>query len=352
MTAGITKEDRLLLVGEAAWHGLGTVIPRDSAPNVREGFRRTVPWEPRLIPIVWDRAGVATPVPDSRGIVADYGPVRPPRFLSTVGADYKLVSHEQLLMLAEAAEALGSEVKLETVGTTNGGRRIFLLLRVGRYGVGLNREDETSTYFALLNSYDGSTALRGFGTEVRIVCKNTFGGALTRADSDAVGFRIAHNVPDMDAAIEMARKAIGAGRLQLANMEAQANVLADTPLRSATVAEYFGRVSSVLFPAVATERPSDPTEAEAWERQRARAKDTVGKWMEELEHERQALVAGTAYAALEAVTHWADHGRPRVREGASDKLLGRGARIKFQARELALQLVGADEGSVPPPWHP
>ena len=69
------------------------------------------------------------------------------------------------------------------------------------------------------------------------------------------------------------------------------------------------------------------------------AKDLVLEWVAEFEHERQRLVQGTAYAALQAVTHWADHGRNRARDPAADRPTGRGAGIKAKARELALAVV-------------
>jgi phage/plasmid-like protein (TIGR03299 family) len=345
MAHRIESTDNLLLVGERAWHGLGIVIPT-SVP-IREGFRRAVPWNPVLEPIFQGYtepghvAPVVTtrPVPDAMGVVARlYG--ERDRYLATVGADYRLVTHEDVLALAEAAEQSSPDVKLETVGTTHGGRRLFLLLRIGSYGLGLNREDRTSTYLALLNSFDGSTALRGFGTEVRVVCANTYAAALGAADAESVGFRVLHSGADIRDRLDVARSAIATGQLQLARLEEGNRVLADRAMTIGSVGQYFGRVASILFPAVATDRPTDPKEGEAWERQRERARETVGQWVQEFEHERQALVSGTAYAALESVTYWADHLRPRVRDTAADRLTGRGARIKFQARELALAMAG------------
>jgi len=341
MSHAITNRDGLVLVGAPAWHGLGTVVERGGL-TVREGFRRAVPWEPVLVPLEW---GIGDAVPDARGVVAEtpnpLGPAFLPdrRFLATVSADYSLVTHEDVLALAEAAEAHPG-VQLETVGTTHGGRKLFLLLKVGSYGVGLNRDDRTSTYLALLNSFDSSTALRGFGTEVRIVCANTYGAALGAADGERVGFRIQHT-GDLTARLKAAEGMVAAGRLQLAELQSGAEFLAARDVTVAQAGEYFARVASIVFPAVAEERPADPKEGAAWDRQRERARETVGAWVRELEHERQALVAGTYYAALEAVTHWADHGRPRVQESAGDRLLGRGAQIKRVARRVALELAGA-----------
>lgn len=338
MAHRIESTDGLVLVGERAWHGLGVVVPREAGMTVREGFRRAVPWDPTLVPLYRDAPVGKLTIPDAQGVVARLAGQAgaPDRYLATVSRDYSLVTHEDVIGLAEMVEDRGA--KLETVGTTHGGRKLFLLLKVGQYGVGLIRADETSTYLALLNSFDGSTAFRGFGTEVRVVCANTYSAALGAADSAAVGFRIAHT-GDLTARVAAAGKALAAGRLQLAALEAEARAMAARQIDVRTAGEYFARVAAILYPAVAAERPADKREAEAWDRQRARARETVSAWVAELEHERQALVAGTLYAAHEAVTHWADHGRPRVREHAADCLIGRGAAIKLQARRAALAML-------------
>ena len=335
MAHRIESTDGLVLVGERAWHGLGVVVPRDAGLTVRDGFRRAVPWEPVLGPLWWGPDGSEL-VPDAQAVKAVPAAGGPHRYLATVSRDYSLVTHDDVIGLAELVEDRGA--KLETVGTTHGGRKLFLLLKVGTYGVGLNRADETSTYLALLNSFDGTTAFRGFGTEVRVVCANTYSAALGSADAAAVGFRIQHT-GDLTARVAAAGKAIEAGRLQLATLETEARAMASRSIDVQTAGKYFARVAAILYPAVATERPADPKEGEAWDRQRARARDTVSAWVAELEHERQALVGGTLYAAHEAITHWADHGRPRVRESAADRLLGRGAAIKLQARRAALAML-------------
>ena len=335
MAHEITADDGLILVGEPAWHGLGVVVPRDQGLGIREGFRRAIPWDPALIPLYLANQEL---VPDALGVVARMpDPEKPSRYIGTVSSKYALVTHEHVLELAEAVKVAAPQIELETVGTCAGGRKVFLLLKVGSYGVGLNKADMTSTYLALLNSYDGSTALRGFGTEVRVVCANTYAASLAKADGEAVGFRICHTGA-LGLRLEAAKKALQAGTLQLAQLEQEAGFLADQPITVAKAGEYFGKVAAILYPALATIRPADEKEAEAWDRQVERARETVSAWVCELEHERQALVSGTYYAALEAVTHWADHQRPRVKETAADRLFGRGAAIKMQAREAALVL--------------
>lgn len=333
MAHEITKDDDLILVGEPAWHRLGIQVPREAGLGVREWFRRVIPWNPMLVPIY---QGGGEPVPDAIGVVR-HQQGKPDKYLATVNAKYSLITHEQMIDIAEAAENAHPDVKLETVGSTHGGRRIFCLLRVGKYGIGLNKEDTVSTYLALLNSFDGSTSLRGFGSEVRIVCANTYAAALGAADGSRVGFRINHAGDTMER-IEAARAAVALGRLEGARLEEEASAMADRPMGIREVGEYFAKVSSILYPAVAMEKPADAKEAAAWERQRERARQLVTTWVTEIEHERQQLVSGTAYAAYSAVSHWCDHSRTRVREHAHDMLFGRGAAIKQQARKLALTI--------------
>lgn len=344
MSHGIQSTDQLILVGQPAWHGLGVVV--QEAPTVRQAFEQALPWEVQTVPALWRRprpytgwarSHVIEDAPGQVVLTTDHA-TGSSEAIAVVGPDFRPIHNRDLALLAETCEDV-SGGHVETIGSLRGRRSVFCLLRVGEYGVGLNGDDVTNTYLCLTLAHDGTRALRGFGTTVRVVCANTEAAALGAADAQRAGFAIRHS-GDVRARIEDARAAIQAGNLSLARHTEEDRALAGHPMTVAAVGDYFGRVSSILFPAVATERPADPKEAAAWERQRARARETVSAWVEELEHERQRLVSGTAYAALEAVTYWADHQRPRVRQVAADRLLGRGARIKAAAREAALAAVG------------
>ena len=80
-----------------------------------------------------------------------------------------------------------------------------------------------------------------------------------------------------------------------------------------------------------------------------RAAGIVGSWIENLGNERQAIsgIENTAWAALNAVTEWADHDRTIRRGDASvsvqdarlhSNILGSSAVFKTDALEIALEL--------------
>jgi len=66
---------------------------------------------------------------------------------------------------------LGSSLNFETVGSLNGGRRVWVLATLPEYiEVG---GDPVRPYVLLMNSHDGSTAVIAATTPVRVVCQNT-----------------------------------------------------------------------------------------------------------------------------------------------------------------------------------
>jgi phage/plasmid-like protein (TIGR03299 family) len=337
MSHAIESTDRLTLVGKPAWHGLGVVLP--SAPTVADAFRQALPWEVEVT-----RAHYHLPNNDGIGgrflgapgqvILARSNDGLETEPIAVVGPDFKPTTNADLASLATACEKDGRGI-IETIGSLRGRKSVFALMRVGSFGVGLNGDDETHQFLALTNSHDGTAALRCFGTSVRVVCANTLAAADTV--SKGAGITIRHT-GDMEAKLDSARKAIALGNLALAKQREEDRALASKDAGGVRgVANYFSKVASILYPAVALDRPEDPKDAQAWERARARAHNVVKLWVEEFNHERQALVSGSAYSALQAVTYWADHQRPRVQNVAHDRLLGRGANVKAQARKILVE---------------
>ena len=184
-----------------------------------------------------------------------------------------------------------------------------------------------------MNSHDGTRKVRGFDTNVRVVCANTEASAAGEADQAGRGFEFAHRA-SLSENMDGVRGALAAGQLWSNKRAQEDRALAGRSLTTDILGTLFGDIYTDAIGA--WDADPDPL---ARAKAEAKARRTVAAWVEEFEHERQALVPGTAYAALQSVTRWADHGRKRVRDVAQDRLLGRGASIKLTAREHALALI-------------
>ena len=118
---------------------------------------------------------------------------------------------------------IGSELHFETAGSLWGGRRVWVLGRLPEH-IELGG-DESATYVYVANSHDGSMAVTAAATPIRIVCANTLGAALRRAEH-GVGaqrtFRFRHT-GNLQAKFAEARQVLG----MTINYQAQFKALAD-----------------------------------------------------------------------------------------------------------------------------
>jgi phage/plasmid-like protein (TIGR03299 family) len=186
MSHGLTDKDWMLSVRERPWHGLGAVLERP----------------PRSIDEALDRSGLGWSVETAavhferrRAWRDDFGVVRPAELerapqhkatvrsdtgelLGLVGADYEPLDNRDAFRFLD--DLIGSELHFETAGSLSGGRRVWVLARLPDWvEVG---GDRSGTYLYVANAHDGSMAVTAAVTPVRIVCANTLGYALARAD--------------------------------------------------------------------------------------------------------------------------------------------------------------------------
>ncbi|MDY3769207.1 MAG: DUF932 domain-containing protein, partial [Lachnospiraceae bacterium] len=97
--------------------------------------------------------------------------------LGVVSDRYQVVQNEDAFAFTD--EMLGEGVKYETAGALQGGKKTFILARLPqRYIIA---GDEITPYFVIMNSHDGSCAIKAAMTPVRVVCQNTLNLAFRTA---------------------------------------------------------------------------------------------------------------------------------------------------------------------------
>jgi phage/plasmid-like protein (TIGR03299 family) len=100
-------------------------------------------------------------------------------------------------------------MQFETAGSLWGGRRVWVLAQLPEY-VELGG-DLSATYVYVANSHDGSMAVTGAVTPIRIVCANTLGAALHQAEHGVSAqrtFRFRHT-GNLQAKFAEARQVLG-----------------------------------------------------------------------------------------------------------------------------------------------
>lgn len=223
MAHNLTERDQMFTVREAAWHGLGEVLPEH--PTREEAQRIAHNWEPiseplyRGVPTITDEGELETRYEEVEGWK---GNVRSDtnHMLGVTSDTYELVGNNEMYEIAEALEGeSGGSVQYETGGSLKGGSKVWLLVRL-QEPLKINNDPLTATipYYSLQNAHDGSGSFRGQATMTRIVCDNT----AQMADFDArqrgteFTFRHSKNVKDR---ISEARVALTGWRESVENWQ-------------------------------------------------------------------------------------------------------------------------------------
>lgn len=181
MAHELTRYDGLYLAHQSAWHGLGTVWPANVTPE--EGLRISrIDWSVDQHPMLIQVGDRSVPVPGYRGNYrSDIDVADPASFLGMVSDNYNPVQNLALAKFCyDLRDAGAGEVTCETVGSIQGGRRVWFLLKTDAIKIG---GDEVVPYLLVSNSHDGSASVRITPTTVRVVCSNTLHMVVPRQDN-------------------------------------------------------------------------------------------------------------------------------------------------------------------------
>lgn len=331
MAHNITERDGMFTVREAAWHGLGEVLP--DYPTRQEAQQIAHPWEPvseplyRQVPEVAEDGTLTSRFEEVTGYVAnvrsDDGST-----LGIVSDTYQTVSNDEMYDIAEAieGEAKGS-VMFETGGSLKGGSKVWLLIRL-RDPLILREDPQTATipYYALQNAHDGSGAFRGQATMTRIVCDNTAQMADLDAQQRGTEF-VFHHTKNVRDRIEEARDALAGWRESVQAYRLMSEHLLDTRITGYQEAEFVERFIPMPPPRTVSDRVVNNVETarnQLWDILRGPTLDNTGL---------------TAYSLVQGAVEYLNHARKaRNAETRFKRAYLDRERIVSDAVELALEI--------------
>jgi phage/plasmid-like protein (TIGR03299 family) len=246
MSAGLTTSDGMFTVRQSAWHGLGTVF--NDYPKRAEAQAIAHPWDVAEAPL-YRKIEIPGDNPELP-VIEKYEEIDGWRqnvrdddqtTLGVVADSYTNVTNNEIWDIAEAIEKSGSDVMFETAGSLNGGRQVWVLIRLEEpIVVTGDPRGETIPYFALQNSHDGSGAFRGQATTTRIVCQNTARMADMDAQQRGTEFTFRHS-KNVGERIEQAKEALAGWRESIANWQAQSEQLISQKIQPLAAIEYLDR---------------------------------------------------------------------------------------------------------------
>ncbi|KAA1242784.1 DUF945 domain-containing protein [Mycobacterium simiae] len=292
-----SRADHWHRLGQSVGHAMTAREALDAAHLAGWNVRKMALQVPRQ-PVV-DDTGVTAPaplaVPDHFATVRTNPVTGGLDVLGVVGSKYEPVQNEASCALLDALVD-ESGARFETAGALRGGRETFMTMKLptaivfdGRDGAA----DRTELYLAALNSHDGSSRFTFLVTPIRIVCANTQSAALREAKA-SWGIR---HTGGARAAIQQARDALKLTWRYVEAFETEAAALYARPMDTDEVRTFADALLEV----------DSATSAATARHRRERAAGIVTLWTSS---PTIAPIAGTRWAAYNAVTEYLDHHVP------------------------------------------
>ena len=219
--------ESMVYTREKPWHGLGTKV--EEAPTSADALRLAgLDWrvEQKNIQLCG-----GSKVPGYKANVRSTDG----KVLGVVSDRYRIVQNADAFEFTDSI--IGGDVRYETAGSLNGGKKIWLLAKLPETEIA---GDKTEPYLCFSNTHDGSGAVRVCMTPIRVVCNNTLNLAL---DSAKRAWSVRHtgslqrNIHEARACLRMANTYMGA-------LAEKADRMANT----AITRDQLNRILDELFP--------------------------------------------------------------------------------------------------------
>lgn len=321
--------ETMMYVGPVPWHGSGVYVGEEPVRSDIARVKSGLTWradKKRLFTATGSKSegGRLIEVPDMFAVVRDSDDA----ILGTVGKTFKILQPEDSFTLLDSLVDSG-DVRYHTAGSLKGGRVIWLLAKVGSFEV--TRGDVIDKYMALFNAFDGSLMLRIIDTDVRVVCANTMEAALSAARGTGIAVKHTKN---MEKRVREAREALEVVRASMAEERELFQAMARIKFSDAAFDEFALKLvpNPVGEDAIAT-KAENQREKLVELFQAGVGQDIPG-------------VRGTAWAALNAVTEYANFHRPSRGDDKQAKrfestMFGASRKLIATAQDELIQVVQA-----------
>lgn len=272
--------ESMMYVREKPWHGLGTQV--EEAPTSADALRMAgLDWN-----VVQHNIQVCggTKINHYKANIRDSdGSV-----LGVVSDRYKIVQNAEAFEFTNSL--IGGEVRYETAGSLNGGRKIWLLARLPETEI---VGDKTEPYLCFTNAHDGSGAIRVCMTPIRVVCNNTLNLALGTARR---AWSVRHT-GDMQSKMHEAQACLEMASAYMDELGQTADRLANTTVPQDKLRE----ILDEMFPT-----NEDSTDRERQNIQKLKHEYMVCYFAPDILRFR-----GTAWGAVNAMSDMISHNAPR-----------------------------------------
>lgn len=318
LTQNQNGEKEFFYCGEKPWHGLGQKLerPATAADAIKAS---NLGWTVSRRPIM-TTCGID--IPGKVAIVRDDNSLP----LSVMSEAYSPVQNVEAFAFFDSVVGTGGAF-YETAGSVFQGKKIFLVAKLPEYLLA-GREDRIDQYLTLVNSHDGSSALRMYFTPIRVVCNNTLMMSLSNMRESV---SILH-LGDVNKRIVEAQDALGMAHRYYADFQK----IVDRLVKAAADKKLVEKFINGLFKLDPKEKVSPITQ---------KAIDKVVGDFENDPKNNLPKIKGTAWALYNAAAQYADHECVSVSKDADHRmnsiLFGHSQEFKTRALDQILELVPA-----------
>jgi phage/plasmid-like protein (TIGR03299 family) len=243
------------------------------------------------------------------------------RPLGVVSPSYKVIQNRAAFSFLDAVAGDG-ELRYHTAGLLGDGERIWMLARLAGEIRVRGTDDVIEKFLLLFNSHDGSSALRCLWTPVRVVCANTVSAALRQGEGTGITIR---HTGEITRKVEEAQRVLGLAHNFFRAFGEGVDLLAGHRPTTAQLDGYF----RTLYP---DPEKADPAKAKA-------TRMALFGLFEQGMGQDMPGIAGTSYAALQAVTEYVDHHTGTdLRRRLESSWYGDGAKLKVKAFDEAIKM--------------
>ena len=309
MAHELENSKSMIYVGETPWHGLG--IKLDTSPaSTAEAIR--------LAGLDWQIVLEQLQTPDGRKV--DRNAVirtKDNKILGTVGMGWEPVQNDKAFSPIDPFLQAG-EATIETAGSLKGGRRVWMLAKLNRPDSVIvpKADDRVAKYLLAAVGHDGSLAFRLGYTPTRVVCNNTLSVALHEGESTSVKIRhqtnantaidaLASTVQAIDARFEATAEVFRALAGRTVKSYAQLRSYVDAVFPSTRKEESGADLLGGLLAkphTTALPSPFSPEGGNRTEETKSKVYEEIARLFEFGKGNDRPGVAGTAWAAYNAVT--------------------------------------------------
>lgn len=317
MTANV---ENMAYAGKVPWHGLGTKVSEKITPDEMQ-IAAGLDWEVQKTPFVnpitqAESEDWSMLVRSSDG--KEFGPC---------GKKYVPVQNKEALGFFKKFTESG-KMQLETAGSLDGGRRVFVLAKTTQsFRLAKAKDDKVDSYLFCYHPHIWGQSLKVMWTPIRVVCQNTLMQAL---GSKSAEFRMPH-VTEFNADMQFkAESALGLADEQMKQFQDTAEILSMKEFTDQKLWRYW---ASLFQPSLVNEKKITP--------------DMFNRTMEHMNvllHKQPGaeFAKNTWWQALNTVTYYVDHRAGRERDAAmTSSWLGQKGAVKRKALAQATQLARA-----------